>query len=335
MPTGRISSFFVHKIIAQAGPACDRPALFAVAGVTPDAPPDPVHTIEEQRYYALLEAIAETERPAIGFHMRTSGSMRPEEYGAVGLAWKSAPTLRQSFHRHDRYARLYNAVSAFATEDRGEEFLWTHHRPEPARPGLHLSNEAALGTYVALWRDAVGAPATPLRVQFAHRPVADPAPVEDFMGCQVIYGAEIDALVFSREQLDAPNRVGDETIWRFFQSHLDETYPDISAERIDQAVMIKIADNLSEGVPTLEETARALGLGARTLQRRLSEAGRTYQSLVEEARRALALKLVAEDRYPLVQVAFLAGFAEQSSFTRAFRRWSGVTPRAYRSGVRP
>lgn len=334
MPTGRISTFFVRKIIAQAGPGCDRRGLFALVGLDPDSPPDPSQTIEAEQYYGLLEAIAEAERPRIGFHMRTSASMRPEEYGAVGLVWKSAPTLRHSFQRHDRWARLYNPVSAFAPRDLGEEFFWTHHRPQPVRPGLYLSNEAALGTYVALWRDAVGEEAAPLRAQFAHQPVADPAPVEAFFGCEVRFGAEIDALVFSRAQMDAPNKVGDETIWRFFQSHLEETYPDIAGDRIDQAVLRHIADSLSEGAPTLEDTARALGLGARTLQRRLSETGRSYQSLVEEARRALAMKLVADARYPLIEVAFLAGFAEQSSFTRAFRRWSGVTPHAYRSGAR-
>jgi AraC-like DNA-binding protein len=67
------------------------------------------------------------------------------------------------------------------------------------------------------------------------------------------------------------------------------------------------------------------------LQRRLSELGHSYQSLVDEARREVALRLVAEGRHSLIEIAFLTGFAEQSSFTRAFKRWSGKTPRAFRT----
>ena len=66
------------------------------------------------------------------------------------------------------------------------------------------------------------------------------------------------------------------------------------------------------------------------MQRRLSDLDRSYQSLVDEARREVALKLVGETRHSLVEVAFLTGFSEQSSFTRAFKRWSDKTPRTFR-----
>lgn len=326
----QISALFVRKVIAQAPVGADVARLYQIVGLTPERAADPAETTSAERYYALFEAIAALERPHVGFHMRVSGSMRCEDFGAVGLAWKSAPTLGASFERMDRFARLYNNVSSFAPLARGGEWWWTHHRPEPAREGLYLSNEAALATFIALWRDAAGAECVPLRVQFAHASVGTQAALEAYFGCPVAMETERDALVFSLESLAQPNTVGDETIWRFFQHHLEERFPETSNDQLDRQIVLSIARGLSEGVPSLEKTARTLGLGTRTLQRRLSEMGRTFQSLVEEARRQVALELVANSKYAFAEIAFLTGFAEQSSFTRAFKRWSGQAPRTFR-----
>lgn len=74
-------------------------------------------------------------------------------------------------------------------------------------------------------------------------------------------------------------------------------------------------------------------MSARTLQRRLADEGAVYQELVDEARRELSERLLRTTQYPLVEIAFLTGFAEQSGFTRAFKRWAGETPRSYRLGA--
>ena len=91
---------------------------------------------------------------------------------------------------------------------------------------------------------------------------------------------------------------------------------------------------LSEGVPALSQISGELGMSARTLQRRLSDHGQSYQNLVDFARQELAQQLLRETRYSLAEVAFLTGFSEQSAITRAFKRWSGQTPRSYRLQVR-
>lgn len=94
-----------------------------------------------------------------------------------------------------------------------------------------------------------------------------------------------------------------------------------------------MASVLSEGVPTLSLIASELGISARTLQRRLSDQGHSFQGVVDMARQDLAQRLLRETDYSLAEVAFLTGFAEQSGFTRAFKRWAGQTPRSYRLGT--
>ena len=80
----------------------------------------------------------------------------------------------------------------------------------------------------------------------------------------------------------------------------------------------------------MAEIARDMGLSARSFHRRLSELGVSFQTLTEETRRDLAEGLLRDNKHSLAEIAFLTGFAEQSSFTRAFKRWFGVTPASYR-----
>ena len=329
----KVSSLFAAKAVAQAN-AQDVDRTLARAGLSREALADPANRVLIDQHHALFAALAECERPDIAFHMRTSASMRCEDFGTIGLTMRSAPNLRSSIERLERYARLLNAYSLFAFDELEAEARWTNARTARS-DGARLSNEAALGTFVALWRDANGEDFAPARVQFMHQPVGSLAPLEAHFRCPVTYGAEVDAIVIERHDLDRPNCVGDKHIWDFLRSHLEESLSLTEEDRIDREVVMHVAKTLSEGVPRLEEVACHLGIGSRTLQRRLSELGFSYQALVEEARREVALRLVAQGRQSLIEVAFLTGFAEQSSFTRAFKRWSGKTPRAFRKQAGP
>lgn len=91
-----------------------------------------------------------------------------------------------------------------------------------------------------------------------------------------------------------------------------------------------IAPQLIAGRPPIRTMSRAVAMSVRTLQRRLAERGWSYSELVDDVRRAVARRRVEHPQTPFNVVAADLGFAEQASFTRAFRRWTGLTPRAYR-----
>src|SRR5262245_41398274 len=87
---------------------------------------------------------------------------------------------------------------------------------------------------------------------------------------------------------------------------------------------------LSAGVPGLDDVGRVLGMSPRTLQRRLREEGTTFSAVLTQLRHDLALPLLGDGRLAVVEVAFLLGYEDPSAFHRAFRRWSGLSPRAFR-----
>ncbi|MBR9652997.1 AraC family transcriptional regulator [Thalassovita aquimarina] len=328
-----ISALYARKQIKQAVKVEDTARLYSIVGLDPDQPEDPADMVSVDDYHTLLEAIADSEWPNLRFHMRVCAGMRCEDFGAFGLAFKAAPTLRHAFQRLGRYTRLHNQVSKFSYIDREGVFCWTHEKPCSDRLGAQLANEAALATTLTLSRENTMQGLTPLRVQFTHDRGGSTDPLVEHFGIEPIFGAEIDGMQFAIEDIDRATSVGDPAIWKFFTDHLETTLPETkeAARPLEEQVMEEIAKLLSGGVPQLSEVAAALAMGPRTLQRRLSEQGKTYQVLVNDARRQLAQQLVSGSRYSLSEIAFLTGFSEQSAFTRAFKRWSGQTPGAYRS----
>lgn len=330
-----VLAMFVKKMIDQAPASLDRSALFASTGITEAEAANPATMVRDTTYYSLLETIAAAEAPDIGFHLRTSAAMSCADFGAVGLAWKSAPTLRRSFRRMDRYVRAFNTTATFRLVEQDGICMWTHQRTEPERQGMYLSTEGTLGTYVAMCRETTFPENKPQAVQFRHaEPAGSRAALEAYFRCPVSFGADIDAIILPEERLDRPNAIGDESIWRFLTSHIEETLvEEPSEDALDRRVILQIANMLSEGIPTLADIASSLGMSARTLQRRLSEQGYTFQALVDEARRQMAEKFLSDTRYSIAEVAFLTGFSEQSAFTRAFKRWAGQTPGSFRDGT--
>jgi AraC-like DNA-binding protein len=257
--------------------------------------------------------------------------MRLDEYGALGLAFKAATTLGASYARVERYARLWTSVVEYELQPDPRGVLFILHRPGARRLGMRLSNEATLVSAVAIARQVSPVPVAPLEVQIRHPAPNSAAAHEEWFGCPVRFDAERDALLFSREALAQPNILGDEGISRYLLSHLDAELAEIA----DEAPLVRqtkdaIAQALSDGAPRMDAIARGLGLSARSFHRRLSEHGMSFQALTEETRRELAEGLLRDEQHSLAEIAFLTGFSEQSSFTRAFKRWLGTTPASYR-----
>ena len=331
---GQITSLFVHKVIRQVDDSLDKGALLSSVGVDPDGAVDPSVMVTDADYYALLETIAQSDPNANDLPLRVGASMRCDDYGAFGLAWKSALNLRGSYERAERYARVLTSVSSYRVTD-AEEGVYMHlHREGERRLGLRLSNEATIASIAAISEEVSTGGFQAQAIYFSHSPPHSAIDHERHFGCPVNFGADMDALLVSSAVLQRPNRLGDRSISRFFDTHLEEElskYDDSAS--LERRVRIQVSQALSQGVPRISDVAGRLGLSGRTLQRRLSDQGYSFQALVDESRRELARRLLKETEYPLAEVAFLTGFSEQSAFNRAFKRWAGQTPRSFRIQV--
>ncbi len=328
---GQITSLFVRKAVSIVENKIDVAALLRSVGIEPDSPVDPSHMISDNEYYAFLERIARAEDNGTTLPLRAGAAMRSNDYGAFGLAWKSAPNLRGSFDRSERYARVLTSVSTYEVEATESGALMHLHREGERHLGMRISNEATIASIATISREVASKPLKPLAVYFKHPAPKSIADHEAYFGCPVHFDTDRDALLISHESLQTPNKLADEGISTFFESHLQSEVSKLEdVPSLERQVRSEVSQSLSEGIPTLPDIANRLGMSGRTLQRRLSEHGHSYQNLVDESRRQLAKNLLKDTDFSLVEVAFLTGFSEQSAFTRAFKRWAGQTPRSFR-----
>nr|WP_319513279.1 AraC family transcriptional regulator [uncultured Cohaesibacter sp.] len=327
---GQVTSLFARKVVAAAGDNVDANAVLGAVGLDVSGPWDPKLMLDESDYYSMLELMAK-QFDITALPLNVGAAMRPDEYGALGLAWKAAPTLLGSFSRVERYARLWTSFAQYGLKQTNDGVLFEEYREGPRRLGMRLSLEADLASGVSLSRQVTSDAFAPLAVYFKH-----PAPKtityhEAYFRCPVHFGAEMDALLMSSESLAVPNILGDEGITRFLVSHLDEELSKIDdTPPLGARTKSEIARALSDGLPKMADIARRLGLSARSFHRRLAEQGVSFQALTEETRRDIAIGMLQEEHYALSEIAFLTGYSEQSAFNRAFKRWTGHTPTSYR-----
>ncbi|NRD88525.1 hypothetical protein C8024_02165 [Sphingopyxis sp. BSNA05] len=246
----QISSLFVRKVISAASDSLNKPSLLREIGVDPDAPLDFDMLVSEERYYDLLQRLAETEAGPLEFHLRAGASMRCDEYGVLGLAWKSAPTLLESFRRAARYAELINGTRLYSVHEQEETVLIAMDR-EARSPGVRLSNEAAMASFLALAQDSVGRAFAPLAVHYRHGPPPGSAShYQQHFGCPVHFSSQFNALAVPRAVALEPNRLGDTAMSRFFEAQLDHKLAALQRDiSFEQRVQSQISAALPTGVP--------------------------------------------------------------------------------------
>ena len=332
---GQITLLFVRKVINEVDDSIDKDDLLRSLGIDPNNEPDswmdPSHRVPDTAYYALLERIAAVDPHAITLPLRVGAAMRCDEYGAFGLAWKSAINLRGSYERAERYARMLTSVTTHTVEMTDSGAFMHLHREGERRLGMRISNEATLASIASISRQVSSKAFTPLAVYFKHPAPHTTACHDAYFGCPVHFESDRDALLVSNETLQTKNKLGDESISKFFDAHLEAELSRLEDDNsLDRRIRIQISKSLSEGIPTISDVAGHFGMSGRTLQRRLANRGYSYQTLVDESRRQLAERLLQKTDYSLAEVAFMTGFSEQSAFTRAFKRWAGQTPRSFR-----
>lgn len=168
-------------------------------------------------------------------------------------------------------------------------------------------------------------------IHVTHAKPAHESIFEQNMEATVCYSSDENYLEFDSHFLDRPVDYPHPAIHRALTKEAQHALANL--EREDKTVreaLESIRENLSGGTPKLNQTASALGLTARTLQRRLNDTSTNYKTLVDEARKELARELLKSQDMPLTEVCSELGFCDQSAFNKAFKRWFGSPPGKYR-----
>jgi AraC-like DNA-binding protein len=269
--------------------------------------------------------------PHFGLHV--GERVKLGTYSVYGLILLSCRDFGQAFEQTLRYEQLAHDLGRSALRIDGElaQYQWISSFPGATR---HLAESVYAGIRVfSTW--LAGAPLPPAALAFMHQSDADGAEYLRIFGSLPQFGAEANSAAFPTALLAFPVPNADVALYPVLQQHAEQLLRQRSGdmEGIAPQVRAAITRNLAHNKVRLPFIAEELKLTPRTLQRKLADAGSSFQRELDQARHALAKDYLRQPGLSLVDIAFLLGYQEQSAFTHAFREWAGVNPGAWRDGA--
>jgi AraC-like DNA-binding protein len=322
------AAFAVNVIRAAAAEGLDEAELRASVGLPPGRVP-PEQMVSAAAFYGLWERIMRQLPEADGFPVRYARTVSVDDYGPLGMAYRTAATPREALEVAERFLGVLSSTSWFELRETDDHVELLFHRTGERRLGLRAANEAALAEIVSVYQQMAGEQGPPRRVRFRHSAPADISAHRELFGCEPEFDAPVDALELDPLLVDQPNPRADERMAEFLVAHLERSGAETRSP-VERAVRRVLGAELAGGAPTLAQVARRLGMSRRTLQRRLGEQGLSFRELVDQTRCELAHHLLESTPHSLSEIADLLGFANQPAFQRAFKRWTGETPAAVR-----
>jgi AraC-like DNA-binding protein len=311
----------------------DAEALLGQVGLSLDALADPNqrHPLEiTTRLWRL--AVQATGDPAFGIEVARHTTY--PTFHALGFSLATSASLREALERIVRFfAIVTDAADVQLRPDAQRLHLTVHLRPsaDPADEAV----DAFVAATVRLCRTLCGRAFSPLAVELRRARPVDPAPYARYFRVPVVFGAPLDALTFDRSSAEARLVTANAEIARANDAVAADYIARLRDSRLTPRVRQAIVNQLPQGDPDPAVVARHLAMSLRNMQRKLAEEGASFQALLDDTRANLARSYLDEGRYSVSEVTYLLGFAGVSNFSRAFKRWTGVSPRAYRQAPRP
>jgi AraC-like DNA-binding protein len=310
----------------------DVSAVLCQANLTLDDFKRPEKRLPLPRFVRLIESASRATGDAwFGAHL---GQVCP--LGALGLPGHIAtlaPTVAealQSFARH--YPLLGDATDVQLRVDEDRCSFTYRVLDEECWP-RRQDAEQVITMIVSFIRRRVDPRWAPELVWFEHRAPGDVSEIERILGCPVRFSCATNTVWFDAAGATRPNPHADQTSFQLLSWFADSVagQPRPVPSLTDQ-VLAAIDSCASLGDGSVEPVARSLGLQARTLQRRLRAADTSFHDLHQRYRQAQAARLLEQSDLPPKEIAHRLGYANASSFIRAFRRWTRTTPARFRDG---
>jgi AraC-like DNA-binding protein len=306
--------------------------VLRLAGLSRSRFQPPKARLSTSEFFGLWRAI-ESVGGAGDFGLRLGSTRLPHQYDVVSMAALHSPSLGEALKKLARYKRLVCPEQVVIEVAAGEaivQFIWELADSDPPR---FLIDATFAGT-LDLARNGTGKPIAARRVELTRRR-ADEALLTRHFACSIRFDAPVDLLVFDESALSEPFVTHNSDVLSLLLSGLEGALQEEAGGRsLAEDVRVALRRSMSGERPSVDKIGKQLGLSARTLQRRLGGEGTTYQGLLDEVRRDSARRLLSNTDVDPEEVAFLLGFEEANSFTRAFQAWEGTTPKQWRGAER-
>ena len=275
-----------------------------------------------------IKAESLIEDPCFG--LEAAGFWHPSYFGALGYAWLASTSLRKALERLARYIHVLSEKTDIKIEPRNDDLNLI--LSGSIQPPAYM--DSSMASIIAGCRLNCGEDFSPLSVNIIHDKPNCSARYFQLFRAPVYFGAENDTILFSHKDLDLRLPSGNPHLASLSDQLMIEYIANLDRKNIIHRVKRAIIEHIHDGNVTDDKIAKAIFMSVRSLQRNLKNLGTTFGEVLDETRSELAEHYVGDLKEDLTEVAFKLGYSEQSSFSRAFKRWTGISPSAYRGVIK-
>jgi AraC-like DNA-binding protein len=310
----------------------DADALFTRCGLNPAL----IHESRTRYPYHLLckayvEASVITLNENIGLEFAQYHN--PLDLNALGVTFLSSGSLMEAFARLVRYEAVVNSnllISITESENRIELISEVTDVPADAARIIEDSRTAVL---VDMCRRGLDTSLDPLEIAFTYPEPKNTGEHFGLFRCRVQFSQPVSRISFNSADALRPFTASNRELAINSDRILESMIKDLTRSDIISQVKRVIIENLPSGTPDQDGIAKQVFVSSRTLQRRLADENTNLRALVLEVRRELAEKYIADKTVPLAEISYMLGFSDTSSFSRAFKQWTGHPPVAFRGNL--
>jgi AraC-like DNA-binding protein len=327
--TGGIARLACERVRSAGKSIAD---LVSAVGLTLDVIDEPALRLDADAQIKLLDrAAGALGDEFLGFHLAQDFDLR--EIGLLYYVMASSPNLAEALRNAGRYSALNNEGVRLSVDPNHAATITLDYVDVERYSDRHQV-EFWVGAMVRVCRQLTSTRLMPRQIRVRHYRSETPAEVQSFLGCSIQFGSPTDEIVFADSAALLPSVDADLYLNALLRGYADEALRARRPRRqssLRSRVEEAIVQALPHGRANADVIADRLGMSRRTLARALAAEDATFSELLDELRSALAKQYLSERELPISQIAWLLGYCDASSFTNAFGRWTGSTPRRFRS----
>ena len=271
----------------------------------------------------LGNAIGLIDDPAVG--LKSAEYLHPSHLGALGHAWLASSSLETAIKRVQRFSKMFDErIEMLVQEKPG--LLKVVYQAGNATLLPDIIADSNIASLLKLCRLNFGNSLTPVYVRMCRRKPVDPKPWHDCFGVKVQFDQGENSMAIKHQDAIKPLTGSSPLMVDLHEDIIKRQIAELDRSDIINRTLVVIMDQLPSGAVSENSVAQSLNMTKRTLHRKLVEKGIGFRSLLTSVRKELVQRYINEPAYSITEISFLLGYNDTSAFSRAFKRWNGVSP---------
>ncbi|WP_407647844.1 AraC-like transcriptional regulator QhpR [Acinetobacter rathckeae] len=317
-----LSDFILEK-------GADVAHVFHVSGINTQLLESPTLSLQLPNYCQVLEQAA-TLSGCDNFGLYYGQQFKPKALGLIGYIALCSPTLEHALKNMTSHFHLHQKDTLTRLVKQPDHWRLDYQVQHGAILSRRQDAELTMGMFINVIRSVLGQHYAPRAIHFEHTRPADCQEHSRLFNAPVYFDQPYNSILISKTDTHICMPESDPILLTVIQDTLRLLNSQPSQQHLTDQVRSFIHLSLSQGEPQLERTAHELNMSSTCLTRKLKSYGTTFSALVDHVRSEVAEHYMKQNHMSISEMAFLLGYSEVSAFSRAFKRWFGITPRQWR-----